>query len=724
MKLAIQHAFPNYALVAETELLQRFAIAARNLGWQVLEAVTSDDIMRFRPDCILATHYSSPKLTEFITLGMMTNPVQYFGDSEEHIRNILSYDGYLSGSPRITQYLRDLLFPIDKRTPISDFPFLLSTHETEFIERPAGDRRLFYVGTRWDAGRHGSLFEKLSKRVPLDVYGPANRWAGVDCNYRGEIRGDGRSLLVRLRDAGVALCVHSREHREWQLPTMRVFEAAAAGAVILADDIPMVREHFGRTILPVDFEQPLEVVVNQIAEHLEWINSHPLEATAMARQAHTIFRDRFCLERVFERLPCFLDHVRHVCGLAEHGHIGRAAAAPLWPRRRFAAAVTTALHTAIPGQPPSREPSVDVEEEAVAGEPMASPQVEYILCIGAASPRQVDLCLRSIAEQSYKSIGIIAVRNTAGQDIDDVLNQHARNVVSMKVVAEPKNGAKSNALWAGLRAVSAPFFASIQPVQRLHRNHVASLMGKFSESPEVMLAQASAIEVRTEDGPFVEQWNFSGPLGQQIPETRRLLYLGAIRPDALLDRVGAAGATTWIACRMLLDTAVMQDPHLSTAEDVYLCLLLHKKSRAVCSWRPTCEWHEPPRAECPLLDAHPASALKRVRSRLNLVPGRDLSAEIEQLQRQVRDLQKELPQLDSALIDALGRQMQASQHDLQPEAHALRRLSQAYLGVRGLWKILSEPLSLPRRSWRGLRTLARNGQRRFLIQVVQVGRRS
>src|SRR6516164_2450411 len=125
MKVAIQHAFPNYPLVAETELIQRFVIAFRNLGWQVAEVVTSDDIVRFRPDFVLATHYSSPKLTEFPVLGMMTNPTEYFRDSPDHIRNIRSYDGYLSGSLRISEYLTDLLFPTGKKVPITDFPFVL-----------------------------------------------------------------------------------------------------------------------------------------------------------------------------------------------------------------------------------------------------------------------------------------------------------------------------------------------------------------------------------------------------------------------------------------------------------------------------------------------------------------------------------------------------------------------------------------------------------------------
>jgi hypothetical protein len=779
MKLAIQYAFPNYALVAETELIQRFAIAVRNLGWQAVEVVTSDDILRFCPDWVLATHYSSPKLTQFPTLGMMTNPTEYFRDSPEHVQNIRSYDGYLSGSPRITEYLNDFLFPTGKKVPITDFPFLVSTHKTEFIERPPGPCRLFYVGTRWDAGsRHGALFERLSKVVPLDVYGPARNWAGVDCTYRGEIRPDGRSLLVKLRESGAALCIHSKEHRAWQLPTMRIFEAAAAGAAILADDIPFIYENFGDAILPIDTHGPIDQVVQQVSEHLAWINHHPRQAMEMARQAHAIFCEKFCLERLFERLPAFLDLVRQVGGYNEAlrssaglitGWIeksngrGEAALAKHYLR------LPTESSSSSVGVITERSTTFDCdagrdrEDQCGLNAQINGPQLEYIICVGDAPVNQVDRCLRSLEEQSYKDLGVIVVRSTDGDGLDEILVKHRPDFASMKVLSAEPTKVRSNTLWTGLRAVTAPFFATLPPDHYLQPNHVASLMEAFGENQQVTVAQASCLEVRSDDGPYFEQWNFQGPLGQMIPETRRLASLGPVAPDKLIDSPDNISACSWIARRELLNNAVMQDPNLPAAADVYLCALLLTRGRVVHTWRPTCEWHIGARAASSP-DVNGTICMERIRCRLGLGRTPDVGQMLHNFEerlkgvhqecvRNIQNLQQQFGQQVQSLHQELFGRVQICQQELvgqiqncrqelvgqiqncrqelagqlhhvtPPESHALHRLSQGYLALRGAGKVLARPRLLPGRCWRGLGILAWQGPRRFLGRLSQIGQR-
>jgi phosphoglycerol transferase len=755
MKVAIQHAFPNYPLVAETELIQRFVIAFRNLGWQVAEVVTSDDIVRFRPDFVLATHYSSPKLTEFPVLGMMTNPTEYFRDSPDHIRNIRSYDGYLSGSLRISEYLTDLLFPTGKKVPITDFPFVLSVHKTEFVERPPGPYRLFYIGTRWETGRHGSLFEELSKVMPLDVYGPASRWAGVDCNYRGEIRPDGRSLLVKLRESGAALCIHSKEHRAWQLPTMRVFEAAAAGAVILADDIPFVREHFGDVILPVDADQPVEGMVEQVSEHVAWINAHPRQAAEMARQAHAIFCEKFCLERLFERLPEFVERVRQVGRYRENRrHLilqtegsssrGQAALARRYRHLPQAASSGFGILTA----PPNILDGGDGDDSCgLTTVGCASPSLEYIICVRDTGVRHAERCLRSLAEQTYKDIGVIVVRS-ADVDVDEILEKHRGSFASMKVLTVPRTNVGSNALWSGLRGVTAPFFAHVEPDHRLHPNHVACLIDRLGANRGLDIVLASCVEVHNDDGPYFAQWNFNGPLGQQIPETRRLASLGMVEAEELIASADAASACSWIARRELLDAAVLEDPELTGMEAVYLCALLLTKSRAAANnWRPTCEWHVGTRVGGGKHSGDgQARSLDRVRCRLGLDKlqkppdlKQELDGSLQQLRQefhghivalhqdflrhfQVFQLalnghqQKLEGEVQIPLLQLVGRVHQAT----PPESHALHRVSQGYLALRGAWRVITQPGRLPGRLGRGVRALASQGPRKLLARLTRL----
>jgi phosphoglycerol transferase len=686
MKVAVQHAFPNsYPLVAETELIERFIIALHNLGWQVAKVVTSDDIMRFRPDFVLTTHYSSPKLTGVPTLGLMTNPPEYFRDGPDHIRNILSYDGYLAGSPRISEYLSDLTFPTGKKVPITDFPFLLSTHETEFVERPPAPYRLFYVGTRLDPRRHESLFERLSKVVPLDVYGPPNHWAGIDCSHKGGIRADGRSLLVKLRESGAALCIHTKEHRAWELPTMRVFEAAASGAVILADEIPFVREHFGDVILPVDADQPIERVVEQVSEHVAWINDHPRQAAEMARQAHAIFCGKFSLERMFERLPAFLEEVRQAGGYQEQGR--KLAAQATGQTKEANGCGQARRYRYLPKDPTPSSTGVltataaildGKDSESLCG--LAGPSLEYIICIDDAPASQIDCCLRSLAQQSYRDIGIIVVRSADVAE-DEILKKHRSSFASLKVLTVARSSVRSNALWAGLREVTAPFFAHLEPDHRLHLNHVACLMDTLEENRGLDMALASSIEVQNDDGPYFHQWNFNGPLGQQIPETRRLAGLGIMKAEQLIESADIVSNCSWIARRELLDQAVLEDPELTGAEAVYLCALLLAKSRgAANNWRPTCEWHVGARVgDRKDSGDGQARCLDRVRCRLGLEKRQKTPDPKQELEELLHGSQQELGRQIQAVQEEFGRQVQSVQkrHDAQAESVQYQFASQA-----------------------------------------------
>ena len=309
MRVAVIHPFPNRPC-AESELIARMVQAMHNLQWDAAKVATSADIRNFQPDCVLSLHFWSPKLTQYPTLACMWNPPPYWQDKPEAFTNLLSCDGFISGSEQITQYIRDLLFSTGKPAPIADFLLRPSCQATEVHEIQQGTV-LFYAGTGWDRRRHANLFEKLSRKISMHIYGPAASWADIDVGpaYKGCIPFDGQSILTKIQQAGVALCIHGDEHRRWDLPSMRLFEAAAAGAIILADDMKSTRDHFGDTVLYIDVEQPVDQLVNQIESHMAWIARSPEKALAMACAAHRIFVETFALEKQLAELPAFLEQV-------------------------------------------------------------------------------------------------------------------------------------------------------------------------------------------------------------------------------------------------------------------------------------------------------------------------------------------------------------------------------------------------------------------------------
>jgi hypothetical protein len=669
VRVAVQGCFANTP-TAERELVQRLVQAAGNLGWEATSVLTSAEIVRFRPDCTLATHFTSPKLTEYPTLGLMANPPQYFDVFPGSLHNILSYDGYLTNSAKIRQYLGDVLFSTGKKAPVSELPFHLSCPRTEFVERPAGTRRLFYVGTRWDPGRHGTLFPRLARAVALDAYGPPERWADLPEVYRGSIPYDGSSVVARIRDAGVALCIHSKEHRTWGIPTMRIWEAAAAGAVVITDVADFAQQHFGDALLYIDLTASEDDIIAQIAAHMAWIDRHPEEATERARRAHAIFCQQFCLEEQLRPLPTFVDRVR------------RAARYP------------------VGGAPAIRDDRV-------------RPLVEYIVRAGTRPVHFLERCLASLRDQTYRPLGVIVVPVGSAAGLMDVLSRYADHFASLRVLPAVPVGVASQALWAGLRAVTAPYFAVLDDDDRLHLNHVATVMETLRARPDVGLAHSGGIRVQEEAGFPEKDGHLCHPSGVPIGEDRRLVGFAAGDRKAAARGDRCVFAHSWIARRELLDATVLEDPNLPVLDDVYLYAMLTRKGDPAFTWQPTAEWNwrSASRDNASFQEALVLACRERIRLRLQFLP------ELAALRRE--------DDIDQALqreVGALRQELQAFGWVGSAEMLVLRRSSQSLLVLRGLRRSLRDWRSLRRRVWGGMRTVRRGGMRGLLRRMVSLGR--
>ncbi|VTU00909.1 Glycosyl transferase family protein OS=Sulfuricella denitrificans skB26 GN=SCD_n02395 PE=4 SV=1: Glycos_transf_2 [Gemmataceae bacterium] len=581
MRVAVHDCFPNHE-TAEKELVHRFLQAFRNLGWEAARAGTSDDVVRFRPDCVLATHYTTPKATEFPTVGMMTNPPEYFDLFPGSLANVLSYDAYLPGSPAVARNIEDLHHSTGKRPLIDDAYFYLSSPRTAFPERPPAGRRLFYVGTRWDAGkRHGDLFRRLAAAVPLDIYGPEDRWRDLARCYRGRVPYDGVSMIDRIREAGIALAIHSPEHLRHGIPTMRVFESLAAGAVVITDAAEFGREHFGDSVLYVDTKGGRDVV-DQIAAHVTWVRDNPAAAERKARTAHGIFVERFCLERLFARLPQLVERIK------EHSGYTRPKA------------------VSAPGAPDPQPPLV-----------------EYVVRAGTRPARFARRALDALKNQSHPNIGVVLVWLGGEPDLDTLTREYRDAFLSLKVVRAEASGVRSEALWAGLGELTAPFFGVLDDDDYLHPNHVATLLPLLTGPGAARLARSGGIRVQEDPGHYEDQSYFHGPLGDFCPENRALAYWAPVSNAQLLDGNRYVLSHSWVADRGLLAREPLRDPHLPVLEDVYLYSELSARAPCAFSWRATAEWNwrsETKDNAC-LYETGLYDALERLRLRLTYATG-------------------------------------------------------------------------------------------------------
>jgi Glycosyl transferase family 2/Glycosyl transferases group 1 len=544
MKIAVLNSWPNLTFSAEREFAARMKLAGERLGWLVVEVATSDDILRAAPDVVLVTHEFSPKLTPYPTLGLIWSPTAFFAPDPDRIRNILSYDGYLVANSGLRSYVADLIRAHGKDAPVSEFDFLpsaLSTTPEQDAGEVSGIRSLFYAGVHWDGPRHGEFFATLRGHIPLRIYGDPQRWRHAGKDFAGALPFDGQSVVGAIRECGIALALHGSAHRAENIPSMRLFEAAAAGAVVISDRLEFAIKEFGDTLLYVDIDHGADVASRQVVEHVSWINANPERARSMAGRSQTVFNERFSLETILARLPAFVEEVRKSMGLC-----------------------------------------MELEDS-----------VDIIIRVGSRPLSMVERAVASVAAQTHRNICLIVVAFRPVSGLGDLLQRYKDRFTAIKMIDAPDNGLRSTPLWLGMKAGSATFVGNIDDDDVIHPNHVASLVRtlRHTRATQAPVAYAGTIQVQEEDGHWFDQINFRGDRGQTIKERRQLRFLEPFDSGKMLRFDNFVQSNAWLARRNALTSQILRDPELIVAEDVYLYLLLMMKGPFVPSWNPTAEWN-------------------------------------------------------------------------------------------------------------------------------------
>jgi hypothetical protein len=366
--------------------------------------------------------------------------------------------------------------------------------------------------------------------------------------------------LGALRKHGVALCLHSDEQREADLPSSWLFEAAASGAVIIADELPFARRVLGDAALYVDTTASRPEVFEAIAGHLRALNENPDQGERLAASAYARLSDGFDLEGMVAR----------TCDFAQEAIRGT---------RRSRQQAVQAL------QAPQARPSWS--EEVPAAE---HPLIDVIVRAGGRAPNIAIRALRSIARQEAGSYRVILVDYKGSAELKRFAETFRARNTSVTYVRSSDTGYRSTSLWTGLAHVEAPFFAILDDDDTVAPEHFPSLLELARGDPACGFFYGGTIRVEDE-GAVAPPPNFIGPLKLPFSERRELKFLEPHDLSRLIALDNYITSSSFIARRELLDEAVLADPELEVAEDVYLYLLLAARTSFRSTFRPTAHWH-------------------------------------------------------------------------------------------------------------------------------------
>lgn len=527
MRVAIHNYYAGQE-VAETGLSRRIYLAAQNLGWEAAEVASSVEINRFAPDFVLALHFRTPKITRYPTYGCMWNPPAFFARDDRFIKNILSYDAYLCSSGSIHAWLKDILYNTHKSYFAA--PFFTSCNCVPYRQPDLGHPRLLYAGTGWDGIRFRELFERLDSESYMEIYGPKKAWQHAHKAYRGLLPFDGSSILDALKKAGVGLCLHRQEHCDAAVPSLRIFEIAASGAIGMCQEHPFIREIFGDAVLYLESVGDTGRTLTQISEYMRWIGENKQQALALSRRAYDIFRENYTLEKL-------------LLGIVPHHE-------QLIRRKGFVSG-----------------------PRASEGE-----KIQFIVRLGDRGAQAVSRTLNSLVSQTHP-VSAIVLQCGESSELDAVLKSY-KGQLSIEVINVPETRLRSTQLWSGLRAVRSEYFGLLDGGDIVYPNHATSLLQLLKSNATAGLAYSGAVRVGGPNKALKSQPASTDPA--------ELTHFEPFDTNRFISLDNFISSNSFIA-RSTLINCLSEDPQLSVAEDLFLLLNFSRHSQFIFSHEVTCE---------------------------------------------------------------------------------------------------------------------------------------
>mgnify|MGYP000064559463 CR=1 FL=1 len=278
-------------------------------------------------DLVLNLHYLNPKLLSGLSYAVNWNPLAFIvGDPITQkplpikmfnfiVDCFRSHDRVLTaGSPRVDEYVETLRQSIEAQWLV---PLKLNLHTTIVSPKEISpitvnveNARVFYIGVNWEklstdkdrTIRHEGLFETLDKSGEFVFYGLKEQygvllWDGIS-HYQGELPFDGGdSIIEKSREYGISLVLSSEQHRASGLVSTRIFQACAAGTVIISERNAFIEKHFGDDVYYFDYGDTPQQTAQHIIEAVQECKTDWQHALVKASRCQKRFIDFFALEQ-------------------------------------------------------------------------------------------------------------------------------------------------------------------------------------------------------------------------------------------------------------------------------------------------------------------------------------------------------------------------------------------------------------------------------------------
>jgi len=326
-KPTLVYVMPPSNFLGDTEVMTRLVLTAKEMGWNTfLYDEIEQKPVKNRGDFFgiyipLKYNYahlddgsekklSIPNVPLFaidwlIPSNMITEPEKCAAFLER--ASNLGVEGVLGTSNKMIDGA------VKKRCMAGNIKFLMTWYPTvaatSYQPNPVnlmycGDK--YFENIRSESDKYKALWKALDETGYFFVYGTKHAWENLT-SYQGRLPADGKSFVHAINEHGIYLVLHDEKHLKEGVPSGRIFEGAAASAVIICDNHPFIKREFKDSVLYID--ETRDDLFEQIEAHMRWIKENPEKAKFKAANAHSIFLEKFTFE---EQLSRFYKYFRIV----------------------------------------------------------------------------------------------------------------------------------------------------------------------------------------------------------------------------------------------------------------------------------------------------------------------------------------------------------------------------------------------------------------------------
>ncbi len=527
--------------------LDEFSLACTKRGIVVKSFFVSEPILDYRPDCVIVTSPQHAKLTPFPTYGLLNQPRDTYLSVPRFLRNILTYDGYLTYSPRLTIMLKDLIFGARKLdTKVLKFDLFASENQVVFQDNDMDYNKINIFEPNFSNSRFKTAINFILDKMPNAQVLTFSVDSIERNNHQYQVISQLSELDDIIKKSPITVTLSSGDEQE-ELLNPATIKLAMMGAITITHETTILKTLFGDTLSYLSPDMTAKALTTALIDkHHEIINRLDFYKQK-SKEAASIANKELSLDRLLDNFIAYHQEV-----LIKKGYA------------------------------PNPDPAAEAK----------LPSVTYIMRTGGKHRPFLERALDCLVAQQYPDMHVIFVTHVKVPYINEIIAAYPS--IKFKVLESIKSR-RSEAIRDGMAAVETDLFGLFDDDDELFPNHVRSLVKTMQYHSnrdwrgEIGMVYSGSIHA-DDTYTVYERVEFHDNLLVDLKEKRAIEHF-RYYSSALMSQHSWFMPNGWLARTSLIDNEILDDPGLDTCEDLYFELQIAQRRQMAFSVEVTAIHH-------------------------------------------------------------------------------------------------------------------------------------